>query len=79
MAVAGIGYFFARRGGYSTYALGLAFVSAPVFALMQKRDLDFYETTGNAMYSSLLITKHPPQTVGRVVPQPVPTVPQSPR
>jgi hypothetical protein len=53
MAVAGIAYMFARRGGYNTSILGIAFVSAPIFALMQKRDLDFYETTSNAMYLSL--------------------------
>jgi hypothetical protein len=42
MAAAGLGYFIARRGGYSTMACGAAFVSAPIFALFQKREVDFY-------------------------------------
>lgn len=60
MAVAGIAYMFARRGGYNTTILGIAFFSAPVFALMQKRDLDFYETTSNAMYLSWWYQKYSP-------------------
>lgn len=50
MAVAGLGYIFAKRGGYSPTALGIAFVAAPIFALLQKRELDYYENTTNAMY-----------------------------
>ena len=49
MAASGIGYFIARRGGYVTMPLGFAFLSAPIFALYQKRELDFYENTANAM------------------------------
>jgi len=37
MAASGVGYLLAKRGGYSTLAMGLAFVSAPLFALFQKR------------------------------------------
>jgi hypothetical protein len=37
MTVAGVGYLFARRGGYTTFALGVAFITAPIFALLQKR------------------------------------------
>ena len=50
MAVAGVGYFLAKRGGYSPTMLGFAFVTAPIFALFQKRELDYYENTSNAMY-----------------------------
>lgn len=50
MAVAGLGYIIAKRGGYSPTALGVAFVTAPIFALFQKRELDYYENTTNAMY-----------------------------
>lgn len=50
MAAAGVGYFFARRGGYSATMLGFAFVAAPIFALFHKRELDYYENTTNAMY-----------------------------
>lgn len=42
MAAAGISYVVARRGGYSTLTLGAAFFGAPVFALFQKRELDYY-------------------------------------
>ncbi len=42
MAAAGLGFFIARRGGYSTMTLGAAFVTAPIFALFHKRELDFY-------------------------------------
>jgi len=37
MGVSGVGFLLAKRGGYSTLAMGLAFVSAPLFALFQKR------------------------------------------
>ena len=37
MAAAGVGYILARRGGYLTTTFGLAFVSAPALALLQKR------------------------------------------
>lgn len=49
MAAAGIAYLVARRGGYSAMTCGAAFVSAPIFALFQKREVDFYENTTNAM------------------------------
>lgn len=50
MAVAAVGYVIAKRRGYSPTMLGFAFVSAPIFALFQKRELDYYENTTNAMY-----------------------------
>jgi hypothetical protein len=50
MAGSGIGYFIARRGGYLSWPLGFAFISAPILALYQKRDLDFYENTATSMY-----------------------------
>lgn len=37
MGLSGIGYLLARRGGYSTFAMGAAFVAAPLLALFQKR------------------------------------------
>ena len=50
MAASGIGYFIAKRGGYVTMPLGVAFIAAPIFAVFQKRELDFYENSNNAMY-----------------------------
>ncbi len=37
MGLSGIGFLIARRGGYSTFALGASFFAAPGFALYQKR------------------------------------------
>lgn len=42
MAASGVGYLIAKRGGYHTLTLGLAFVAAPIFSLMQKKELDYY-------------------------------------
>jgi hypothetical protein len=37
MGLSGIGFLIARRGGYTTMALGASFFAAPAFALYQKR------------------------------------------
>ena len=42
MAVSGIGYLIAKKGGYTTLSLGASFFAAPAFALYQKREIDFY-------------------------------------
>ncbi len=49
MAVSGIGYWLAKRGGYTPGMMGVAFVAAPLFALFHTRELDYYENTANAM------------------------------
>lgn len=49
MGASGIGYLIARRGGFYTWPLGFAFLSAPIIALYQKRELDFYDTTSTSM------------------------------
>jgi hypothetical protein len=50
MAASGVGYLICKRGGYISMPFGFAFISAPILALYQKRELDFYEGTANAMY-----------------------------
>lgn len=42
MAASGVGFFFAKRRGYNTFALSMAFISAPLLSLLQKRELDFF-------------------------------------
>jgi hypothetical protein len=61
MAGSGIGYLIARRGGYLSWPLGFAFISAPIIALYQKRELDFYEITSTSMYVIDNLSIHPKQ------------------
>jgi hypothetical protein len=42
MAASGLGYLICKRGGYISMPFGFAFISAPILALYQKRELDFY-------------------------------------
>ncbi len=50
MAASAIGYIISKRGGYTSGAFGAAFAAAPVVSLYQKRELDFYESSTNALY-----------------------------
>lgn len=50
MAASAIGYVIAKRRGYVSGAFGAAFAAAPIVSLYQKRELDFYESTSNALY-----------------------------
>ena len=50
MAASALGYFVAKRRGYYSGAFGAAFAAAPIVSLYQKRELDFYESTSNALY-----------------------------
>lgn len=47
MTASAAGFYFARKGGYNTFALSMAFISAPILSLLHKRELDFFYI-GNA-------------------------------
>lgn len=50
MVGSGIGFLVASRGGYTSVSFAAAFITAPLFSMLQKRDLDYFHYSAYSKY-----------------------------